>query len=143
MTVVIPHLSEATIRDWTTEETLRHGYQHYRRGAVLAPVLRGNLLTADIEDAQYYPYHVTIFFDDEGINQTSCTCSQSGESWCKHRVALAFFCLEKAEAIEVRPTLLALLNMLNCEQLQRLVLRLAEDNNGLVDLIEEQVALMD
>lgn len=143
MTVVIPHLSEATIRSWATRETVQQGYQHYRRGAVLAPVLRGNLLTADVEEAQYYPYQVSMMFDADGIIRTTCTCSHPHETWCKHRVAVAYFCLEKPEAIDVRPTLPAMLSMLSCEQLQSLVIRLAEDNNGLVDLIEEQVALME
>ena len=108
---------------------------------MISLVQRGDALQAKVEGGQYQPYRVRVDFDKGGIIGVSCTCPYDWGGWCKHIVAALLVCLHEPETIERRPELEELLAELNREQLQGLLLHLAERDPDLVDEIEAQVAL--
>ena len=139
--MTIPALSEATIRGQATAQSFQRGQDYYHQGYVISLVQRGDALQAKVEGGQYQPYRVRVDFDKGGIIGVSCTCPYDWGGWCKHIVAALLVCLHEPETIERRPELEELLAELNREQLQGLLLHLAERDPDLVDEIEAQVAL--
>jgi len=139
--MTIPALSEATIRGQATAESFQRGQDYCHQGYVISLVQRGDVLQAKVEGGQYQPYRVRVDFDKGGIIGASCTCPYNWGGWCKHIVAALLVCLHEPETIERHPEFKDLLAGLNREQLQGLLLHLAERDPDLVDEIEAQVAL--
>jgi uncharacterized Zn finger protein len=135
----LPDLTEAIIRQHTIPESYQRGRDYYQQGAVLAVVRRGQQLEAEVEGSQYEPYQVQITLDAAGVVEATCSCPYDWGGWCKHIVATLLFCIREAEEIEERPAIETLLAGLDREQLQALVLHLAEQQPDLADVIESQV----
>ncbi|HET7160129.1 MAG TPA: SWIM zinc finger family protein, partial [Burkholderiales bacterium] len=142
MTIIIPSLSEATIRAHASPESYSRGRSYYARGAVANIVLRGNLLAGAVEGSEYTPYRVRVSFDAGGITSATCSCPYNFGGWCKHIVALLLAALYDNAAIESRPPLDELLADLDRTQLQALLTSLAERDADLTDAIERQVGLL-
>jgi len=136
----IPSLTESTIRQRTTAESFRRGQDYCQRGAVVSLVERGNVLQAEVEGSQYEPYQVRVTFDAGGLTSAICTCPYEGGGWCKHVVAALLTCLDEPEAVEARPPLEEMLAGLERDQLQALLLDLAERVPELVDGVEDALA---
>ena len=71
----IPGLTDATIREHTTEESYRRGDDYFQDGAVLhletnAP----GLVEAHVQGSQHLPYTIHVRHDDAGITDVACTC---------------------------------------------------------------------
>src|SRR4026207_657608 len=98
--MLIPSLSEATIRAQSSPDSFSRGRSYYDRGAVSDLALRGATLRAEVEGSQYAPYRFTIPFDQGGIPSASCTCPYDWGGWCKHIVAVLLTCLHEGDAIE-------------------------------------------
>ena len=137
-----PTLSEATIRQHADAETFRRGRQYEQDGAVLDLALRGMVLQAEVEGSQYDPYRVRIAFDTGGVIEASCTCPYDWGGWCKHIVATLLAYIHAPAEIEARPALPELLAGLSRDQLQGLVLDLAERDPAAADLVEVRVAML-
>ncbi len=142
MTIVIPSLSEATIRAQSSPDSYSRGRGYYDRGAVADLMLRGSLLEGAVEGSEYAPYRVRVAFDAGGITSATCSCPYDFGGWCKHIVALLLAALYDSEAIESRPPLDALLAELDRTQLQTLLIGLAERDADLANAIERQVGLL-
>jgi uncharacterized Zn finger protein len=142
MTIIIPSLSEATIRAHSSPESYSRGRDYYDRGAVADMALRGNLLEGAVEGSEYAPYRVRVSFDAGGITAATCSCPYDFGGWCKHIVALLLAALYDSEVIESRPPLDALLADLDRTQLQALLIGLAEHDADLTNAIERQVGLL-
>jgi len=140
--MTIPALSEAVMRGQATAQSFQRGQDHYHQGYVISLVQRGDALQAKVEGGQYQPYRVRVDFDKGGIIGASCTCPYDRGGWCKHIVAALLVCLHEPESVERRPEFKDLLADLNREQLQGLLLHLAERDPDLADEIESQVALL-
>ena len=138
----LPHLTEAMIRTNCTEQSFVRGEEYYYQRAVVSLVRRGQVIQAEVEGSQYLPYQVRITFDEKGITQALCSCPYDWGGWCKHIVAALLACLHGEEEIEERPPLEELLAELDRDQLQALLLQLAQWDPGLADLIEGQVAFL-
>ena len=55
-----PSLTEATIRNLTTAQSLSRGQAYLRNGAVLEIEQRDDLLMAEVEGSEYEPYQVRV-----------------------------------------------------------------------------------
>ncbi len=110
--MLIPKLSEFTIRRNANAKSFQRGEAYYEADAVLSLIQRGNLLQAEVEGNQSHPYQVNLSFNSEGLTSVKCTCPYEGEGWCKHIVATMLVCTRQPFRIDVRPTLEELLNYL-------------------------------
>lgn len=128
--------SEAIIRRNASAESFRRGQDYRSQGAVLSIVRRGKTIEAEVEGSTPRPYIVRCSFDEHGEAHATCTCPYDWGGWCKHIVAACLTILYEAELIEERPTLETLLTNLDREQLQALLLKLAERDSSLPDVIE-------
>lgn len=136
----IPSLSETVIREGATAESFRRGQEYYNDGSVLSIARRGNVVEAEVAGSQPEPYAVRVEFEDGGIVEALCDCPYDWGGWCKHIVAVLLFCLEQAGEIEERQPLDQLLAALDRDQLQTLLLDLAQEEPRLANLIEVRVA---
>jgi uncharacterized Zn finger protein len=132
-------LTEATIRQMASPEVFERGMEYYRRGAVLDVTRRGDELYAEVEGSDVDPYQVRVSLRSDGIGSADCTCPYDWGGACKHVVAVLLTCLHDAEHVEERPPLAALLTGLDAQQLQSILLALAEREPGLIERIERQV----
>src|SRR6266567_5141432 len=138
----LPDLTETTIHQHASEESYQRGREYYQQGAVTSLILRGMALQAEVEGSESLPYIVRCVFDASGAVSATCTCPYDWGGWCKHIVATCLARIHQPEMIEQRPALDTLLTGLGREQLQALLLKLAEREPSLVDMIEGQVTLL-
>jgi uncharacterized Zn finger protein len=131
-----PSFSESIIRQHASAESFRRGQDYRSQGAVLSIVRRGKMIEAEVEGSAPRPYTVRCSFDERGEPHATCTCPYNWGGWCKHIVAACLTILHESELVEERPTLETLLANLEREQLQALLLKLAERDSSLSDVIE-------
>ena len=129
----IPHLTEETIRQRTTLASWERGWGYYESGRVEKAVYRDGLLTASVSGSAFDPYRVEILFDDEGIRYASCTCPYDWGGDCKHIVAVLLHALHHPDDVEEKPSLAALLDGLNEEQLRQVLKQLVTAHPHLID----------
>jgi uncharacterized Zn finger protein len=140
--VIVPGLSESTLRDHASAESVRRGEVYAREGAVRAVRLRENQLQADVQGSEVEPYRVEVTLDEAGIRQARCSCPYTWAGWCKHIVAVLLTVLREPEQVVVRPPLEELLVKLDAAQLRELLLALAAGEPALVEAIEAQLGQM-
>lgn len=129
-------LTETTIIQYASEESLVRGRTYYRQGVVLSLVKRGMTLRGDVQDKELLPYIVRCSFGSNGAITATCTCSYDGSGWCKHIIATCLAAIHQPEKIEERSTIEALLSDLNREQLQKILVKLIEREPALIEVIE-------
>ena len=121
----VPSLTEATLLRYASAETFQHGRGCYQQGAVLAPVLYGTRLLAEVQTDGPVPAFVCCTFESDGSITATCTCQNVWGGWCKHTVAACLVLLYQPNTVTQRPALETLLQPFNREQLQALVINLA------------------
>src|SRR5512143_3349555 len=136
-----PTLSKTTIRQQAGEASFQKGLAYYQQGALVSLVKRGDNVQAEVEGSEYTPYRVRIGLDAGGITSAECSCPYDWGGWCKHIVAALLACVEHPDNVEERPALQEQLAALSREQLQDLLLKLAEREPDLIERIEAQLAL--
>jgi uncharacterized Zn finger protein len=137
--MLIPKLSEFTIRRNANTKSFQRGEAYYEADAVISLIKRGNLLQAEVEGNQSQLYQVSLSFNSEALTSVKCTCPYEGESWCKHIVATMLVCMRQPQRIEERPTLEELLNYLDDRQTQKLLQQLVAEYPRLIDAIDRHV----
>lgn len=137
-----PSISEGVIRQNSTENSFSRGKEYDRAGSVVDIVQRGTMLQSEVEGTEVKPYRVTVEFDAGGVTAAHCTCPYEYGGWCKHIIATLLTCNRLPDQIEVRPTLVQLLDRLNPVQTQRLVQELVAAQPELIDWVDRQVHLM-
>jgi uncharacterized Zn finger protein len=140
--VTFPGLTETGIREGATAESFRRGQDYYGSGSVFSLVRRGDIVEAEVEGSQPEPYSIRVEFDEGGIIAAICDCPYDWGGWCKHIVATLLACLHEPGSISERPPLEQLLAGLSRDQLQVLLLGLAEEEPRLAAAIESRVALV-
>ena len=138
----IPKLSEATIRRHASASSYERGESYYRAGAVVAVTQRGQTLRAEVEGSDVEPYDIRLTFDKGGLTSAACSCPYDFSGWCKHIVATLLVCHHQSETIEARPTLDAMIESLNPQQLKELIQELVAEQPNLVETIERYMAQM-
>src|SRR4051812_43020109 len=132
----------AQVRALASPESFDRGREYFQSGAVEGLVLRGERLEAEVAGSEFEPYRVAVTLGPTGVVAESCTCPYDWGGACKHVVATLLAYLDEPEAVEERPPLAAVLAALDHEQLQRIVLSLAQDDPALTARIELQVATL-
>ncbi len=132
----IPHLTEEIIRQRTSLASWERGWGYYESGRVKKVVYRDGLLTASVSGSAFDPYRVEILFGDEGIRYASCTCPYDWGGDCKHIVAVLLHALHHPDEIEEKPSLTALLDGLNEEQLRQVLKQLVTAHPQLIDALD-------
>ena len=138
----LPPYTEATILGQTSTESFQRGQDYFQRGAVASLVQREQTLEADVWGSDADPYRVRATWGASGGVEATCTCPYHWGGWCKHIAAALLAGLHQPELIEERPHLPELLAGLDREQLQALVLKLAEYEPRVVPVIEAQIPLL-
>jgi uncharacterized Zn finger protein len=129
-------LTQAAIRELASHESFSRGVAYFEEGAVLEATRRGDEIRAEVQGSDYEPYLVTVRVQDGGVAGTSCTCPYSYGGACKHAVAALLTLLKAPETVEERPPLEELLARLDREQLQELLLSVADRFREAASLIE-------
>jgi uncharacterized Zn finger protein len=137
--MLIPKLSEFTIRRNASAKSFQRGEAYYEANAVLSLTKRGNLIQAEVEGNEAYAYQVGLSFNTEGLTSVKCTCPYDGDDWCKHIVATMLVCARQPDNIKERPTLEQLLSRLDHQQTQRLVENLVVEYPRLIEAIDRHV----
>ena len=138
----LPTYSDAAIRAHTSADSFQRGQEYHQRGAVAALVQRGALLEADVWGSDVDPYHVQVTVAADGPVAATCTCPYDWGGWCKHIVAALLAARDQPDQIEERLPLPQLLGGLDRDQLQALLLKVAEYEPRIAAVIESQVALL-
>jgi uncharacterized Zn finger protein len=134
-------LTETLIREHASPESFRRGEDYYRQGAVLSVTRRDNAVQAEVAGSEFTPYSVRVSFDEVGITHATCTCPYEWGGWCKHTVAALLACLHEPEVVHELPALEETLSTLDRDQLQGLLLKLAERDPSLTGVIEGEISL--
>ncbi len=137
--MALSQLTEKTIRQYSSTQSFQRGYDYYQQGAVTSLIRRGTLLQAEVEGSEVLPYPVCCTFDSSEDLSATCTCPYDWGGWCKHIVATYLACIHQPEMIEERPPLDSQLASLSRDQLQLLLLKLAEQEPALVGTIEREI----
>ncbi|MBI4493449.1 MAG: SWIM zinc finger domain-containing protein [Chloroflexi bacterium] len=138
----LPGLAEEAIRERASAESFWRGQDYCHQGAVLSLARRGNTLEAEVAGSAPEAYAVRVDFDEAGVVDATCSCPYDWGGWCKHIVAVLLACLSEPERVEQRPSLEDLLAGLDREQLQGLLLELAEQQPRLSNAIEARVSVL-
>jgi uncharacterized Zn finger protein len=133
---------ETLIQENSSPESFRRGREYYRQGAVASLVRRGGELRAEVEGSSFAPYEVHVTFDAAGITGAACSCPYDWGGWCKHIVATLLAAIYELETMQELPTLEDVLSGLDPKQLKNILLKLAERNSYLADVIEREVSLL-
>src|SRR6266480_2709449 len=137
--MALSQLTEKTIRQYSSAQSFQRGSDYYQEGALTSLVRRGTTLQAEVEGSEVSPYIVCCTFDSDEEFAATCTCPYDWGGWCKHIVATCLACIHQPEMIEERPPLASLLASLNRDQLQLLLLKLAEQEPSLVGAVEREM----
>ncbi|MDG4555581.1 MAG: SWIM zinc finger family protein [Candidatus Competibacter sp.] len=131
-----PPFDTAQLHSRATDRSIERGREYVQEGVVGPLTRRGDELEADVQGSAPRPYRVWIQFEEAQIADAACTCPYDYEGWCKHIVAVLLTYAEQPNAVEIRPPLAETLATLDREQLQALLLKLADRIPRLNDMIE-------
>ena len=134
-------ISESRVRDHASSESFARGEDYYRQGAVLSLTLRGGVLRAEVAGSEFAPYEVRVAFDEAGVTEAACGCPYEWGGWCKHIVAALLASIHEPESVRELPTLEEVLSGLDRDRLQELLLKLAERDPSLAEVIESELSL--
>lgn len=137
----LPQMNEATIQHAASPEIIERGQTYYEQGRVQSLVLRGTALYAEVEGNEEFPYLVRVTFGADRFIEASCTCPYDWGGWCKHIVAVCLVLIHEPASIEQRPSLEQQISDLTREQLQTVLLALAERDPALIESIEREADL--
>lgn len=127
------NLTEATIRQYASQESFQRGREYYEEGAVFSATQRGNQLLAAVQGSEYLPYRVCITLEPGALAQATCSCPYDWGGYCKHTVAALLTFIHQPEQVEEQPTIEAILAELDWDQLHTLLLKLVEQQPEVAD----------
>jgi uncharacterized Zn finger protein len=99
-------------------------------------------IEADVWGSDPEPYRAQVTFAGDRLDGATCTCPYDWGGWCKHIVAALLAARQNPGDVEKRQPLAELLAGLDRDQLQALLLKLADHEPGVVAMIEAQVPLL-
>lgn len=134
-------LSETLIQRYCSSESFRRGQHYYGQGAIVSAAHRGCVLEAEVAGSDFAPYNVRVSFDEAGITDAACSCPYDWGGWCKHIVAVLLLYVHEPESVGELPALEDTLSELGRDQLQNLLLKLAERDPSVAGVIEGELSL--
>ncbi len=132
---------EDLIRENSSPESFRRGLNYYRRGFVGSVIRRGEEFRAEVAGSGFAPYDVRVVFGAAGTAEAWCSCPYDWGGWCKHVVASLLCAIHEPGSVRELPALEEVLSGLDREQLESVLLRMAEQDPHLADAIEREVSL--
>src|SRR5579885_1332731 len=136
----VPTISEAAILRYASAETFRSGRTCYQQGAVIAPVLYGTTLLAEVREDTAGSVLVCCTFQADGSIDATCPCHNAWGGWCKHRVAACLVLLSHAKNVKERPALERMLEDFSRDELQTLIIKLTGQIPHLAEAIDQEAA---
>jgi uncharacterized Zn finger protein len=136
MTENLPTITEADIRQMSSEQSFERGTGYYYQGALFELVRQGNELRSSCEGSSYEPYRVSVTLGAQGIEYTHCTCPYDWGGICKHRVALLLAWIHEPESFHTVPPLDELLAKRSKEDLIALIKEMLKREPDLVRVLE-------
>jgi uncharacterized Zn finger protein len=137
----LPDFNEIFIQRHSSPESFRRGQEYYHQGSVTSLLRRGQELAAQVAGSQFAPYDVRIAFDGAGMIEASCSCPYDWDGLCKHIVATLLACVHEPESVRELPALEEMLSGLEKEELKDLLLKLAQRDPSLAEIIEGEISL--
>ena len=119
--MTIPPINEKIIRQNSTNASYQRGQYYYDSGAVISLWQRGQNLQALVSGSEVKPYRVAIDFNQENLENVSCSCPYDYEGWCKHIVAVLLTCSRQPELIIKKASLEELLTPIDESKLRKLL----------------------
>ena len=131
-----PHLSEADIRQLSSEQSFSRGKNYYRNGTLFELIRQGNEIRAYCEGSSYEPYRVSATLGGQGVETTFCTCPYDWGGLCKHLVALLLAWVHEPDSFHAIPPLDELLAGRSKDELIGLIKEMLKRQPDLVRLLE-------
>jgi uncharacterized Zn finger protein len=132
-------LTESDIRQVANAGSFEKGYSYYHDGYVLSVVQRGEQLTAEVEGSQYRSYQVQVTLQDGRVISADCSCPYDWGGYCKHILAALLYYVHETADIETKPEVGEMLANLTEAQLRQLLIVLAQEQPGVVEVIEREI----
>src|SRR5260370_6906376 len=82
----IPAITEQDIREIVDDGSFQRGQQYFRGGNIFDTRQQGMTLKARCQGSRSQAYGVQVTFDNQGIDDQSCSCPL--DVYCKHVPAL-------------------------------------------------------
>lgn len=140
---MLPPFSSDLVRRNTTEKVFERAVDYAESELVGAPILRGNMLTAQVEGSDWEPYRVLITFDTHTVTDASCTCPYDWGGWCKHIGAVLLTVLARPDDVRTSQPLNAILDDLSAGQLRRLLGEVIAQHPDVLDTVDMLLDLPD
>ncbi len=139
MSIPLPKLTEAQVKNYIYGQYFDRGQDYFQRGQVFGPIRRGNMLEARCEGSLPSPYRVRATLGPrpdgaEGILSTDCSCPVGGG--CKHAAALLLMWVHHPERFSELETMDALLEKRSKHELIVLVKEMIKRDPDLETLLD-------
>ncbi|MEM6646356.1 MAG: SWIM zinc finger family protein [Bacteroidota bacterium] len=118
---MLPPISAELVRLNTTDKVFQRAKDYAEGRVVRDPILRGNMLTAQVDGSDWQPYRVLITFDAHTVTEASCTCPYDWGGWCKHIGAVLLTVLARPGETHISEPIDTLLDDLSGRQLRQLL----------------------
>ncbi|MCZ8161784.1 MAG: SWIM zinc finger family protein, partial [Microcystis sp. LE19-196.1B] len=135
--MTIPPINEKIIRKNTTNASYQRGQYYYDKGAVISLWQRGQNLQALVSGSEVKPYRVAIDFNQENLENVSCSCPYDYEGWCKHIVAVLLTCSRQPKLIIKKASLEELLTTIDEGKLRKLLNHLVAKHPEIIETIDK------
>lgn len=133
---MIPPISADLVRRNTTDKVFQRAKDYAEGRVVRDLVLRGNMLTAQVDGSDWQPYRVLITFDAHTVTDASCTCPYDWGGWCKHIGAVLLTVLARPQETRTSPPIDTLLDDLSARQLRQLLRDVIAQHPDVLDTVD-------
>ncbi len=113
------------------------GQYYYDSGAVISLWQRGQNLQALVNGSEVKPYRVAMDFNQDNLENVSCSCPYDYEGWCKHIVAVLLTCSRQPELIIKKASLEELLTPIDESKLRKLLNHLVAKHPEIIETIDK------
>ena len=135
--MTIPPINEKIIRQNSTNASYQRGQYYYDSGAVISLWQRGQNLQALVNGSEVKPYRVAMDFNQDNLENVSCSCPYDYEGWCKHIVAVLLTCSRQPELIIKKASLEELVTSIDESKLRKLLNHLVAKHPEIIETIDK------
>ena len=132
----LPKITESMIPPGANSESVRHGEEYHREGAISNTNIQGTLLSGECAGTYAPYYRVQVELDEAGIADASCTCLYEYGGYCKHIVALLLAYIHRPKSLTVRKAPEELLADFDHNDLTAILTKLIQEQPDLYDRIK-------
>lgn len=118
------HLTLGMIRAGASSSSFERGQAYYREGMIFEQQVHGNELCGRCVGNSMPDYKIRVFFDENGVKNTHCTCEYDYGGYCKHVVALMLAYIHSPQLFVEKPTLLETLKDFSLDDVKSLLIEI-------------------